>query len=416
MIFNDKKNIIVFLFLFFCCYGSVAFANQCLEIVDQASEALNQGDNARAKNLAAQGVTLCRKEALEQQKYIIDQYLDLPLWISKDTTLELYPQLPKTMNNGVPTKMGWVELNAIARAHFIQAQVFKNDAKERRALQMYKKIIKNFPDAYQQAYQGWFWKSAELAQDAILLMENDYNFGNYKADFLIKQAWQAYHEKRYKFAEVYARKVLALYDHEDLNFQKESAVARFLLGFIYKASDQIVQAQYEFNRVINDYPQVRYPNSKDALLYNDITSQARDQINLVYTPYDFGNYSSQTLVLKAWKARDEKDFDGVDLYARKCIDLWEGKARQMQTQLKGFAPLSFIPYYGALNDVGACYFILGLSYKTQGLNDEARDMFQTVINDYGYSQCWDLSGHYWKVAEASQGKLNDLNKRKIIRP
>jgi hypothetical protein len=61
--------------------------------------------------------------------------------------------------------------------------------------------------------------------------------------------------------------------------------------------------------------------------------------------------------------------------------------------------------FWALNDIGTGYFILGEAYRNAGKNQEAKDAYKTLIDEYSYSQCWDPQGWFWKPAEAAQEKM-----------
>lgn len=124
--------------------------------------------------------------------------------------------------------------------------------------------------------------------------------------------------------------------------------------------------------------------------------------------YDFGDFSSETLTTKAWKALDEGDYAAVEAYTTKCISLYESQAVQQQSSLTDFAPKDKAFDNWALNDVATCYFILGESLLAQKRYQEAKAAFDRVVNDFGFAQCWDPKGWFWKVAVASRGRLNKI--------
>ena len=123
---------------------------------------------------------------------------------------------------------------------------------------------------------------------------------------------------------------------------------------------------------------------------------------------DFGDYTSQTLTVKAWEALGKNDTRGVELYTKKWIELYEAEAKKQQASLTEFAPKDKAFNYWALNDVATCYFILGDSLLTQKRYPEAKAALERVVNDFGYAQCWDPKGWFWKVAVASRGRLNKI--------
>ena len=131
------------------------------------------------------------------------------------------------------------------------------------------------------------------------------------------------------------------------------------------------------------------------------------------TEYDVGDLSSMTLTSKAWNALANGDHATVEVYAKKCIALYEAKALQMQASLTNFVPTNepqTVQNYWALNDVATCYFIWGESLMNQRRDQEAKVAFERIVNDFSFAQCWDPPPHgwFWKVAVAARGQLNKI--------
>ncbi len=386
----------------------------CEMLVEEAVDAFREGDIEEARLYTQDVIRSCQVKASAQQRDLRKQFPhELQLWFSSTET-GLYDKkvLPQGVLDERLVSIGWEELNAVGKALFIEAEIYKQEGRDKEARQQYQEIINKYPDAYQRAYQGWFWKLSELAQDAIDLTGTDYDYEDYQAETLIKKAWGAFYRKDYEGVQLYARKCLRLYDHPGLNYQNESSVSHFLLGKTYLNEKNAGQAKIEFKKTIENYPETIYPNVKNYPYFNNITQKAKDQLALMETLYDFGNYTTETLTIKAWKSWDREDYRGVELYANKCIELWAARAREMQKKMQGFARGSFIPYYWAVNDIGTCHFILAMTYQKQKQFAKAHQMYQTVIDDFAYAQCWDPRGHYWKVAEVSQERLDELNNQK----
>lgn len=123
--------------------------------------------------------------------------------------------------------------------------------------------------------------------------------------------------------------------------------------------------------------------------------------------YNYGDYRSETLVGKAWKALEEEDIEAVMAYTNKCIELYAGKAKKMQDSLTEYVTgdNDEIFSYWALNDVATSLFIQGEIYRKKEMNDEAREVYQKIINEFKFAQCWDTGGWFWKPAEAAQEKF-----------
>jgi len=120
--------------------------------------------------------------------------------------------------------------------------------------------------------------------------------------------------------------------------------------------------------------------------------------------------SSGYLTLKAWEASGEKNYQAVEAYAKKCIDLYGDEARRQQRSLSDFPPLKKQSAFDILNNVATCYFIRAEALMRQGKGQEAREIFQLIIDEYSFAQCWDPRGWYWKVAEKSRQTIEKIDK------
>lgn len=120
--------------------------------------------------------------------------------------------------------------------------------------------------------------------------------------------------------------------------------------------------------------------------------------------YDFGDYTSATLMAKAWEALEQEDIKKVLGYTDECIKLYADRAREMQAELSDYpkGEDEEIFAYWALNDVATAHFIRARAYLTAGKDEDARREFQTILDEFSYGQCWDPKGWFWKPAiEAS---------------
>jgi tetratricopeptide (TPR) repeat protein len=126
--------------------------------------------------------------------------------------------------------------------------------------------------------------------------------------------------------------------------------------------------------------------------------------------YDFGDFHSSTLTTKAWDSLTANDLNAVLAYTNKCIELYAGKAKEMQGSLKDYASGNDnnIFKYWALNDVATCYFIQGKAYANAGKKDQAKEAYNKVVKEFSFGQCWDPKGWFWKPSEAAQKELAQL--------
>ena len=124
---------------------------------------------------------------------------------------------------------------------------------------------------------------------------------------------------------------------------------------------------------------------------------------------DFGNFSSETLTTKAWRASDAGDLASAAGYADKCIEMFGDKAVEQQKALA--VPLTVkedIFTQWALNDVGTCYFIRGQILEKQGKGKEAVTAYKFLFENLPFAQTWDTKGWFWKPADAAAGRVKAL--------
>jgi len=127
--------------------------------------------------------------------------------------------------------------------------------------------------------------------------------------------------------------------------------------------------------------------------------------------YDFGDLRSVTLASKAWDALDKGDVEAVLAFTNKCVELYGEEAKKMQASLTEYPTGSNqeIFNYWALNDVGTCLYIQGEAYRKANMNEEAKEAYKKVVDNYGFSQSWDPKGWFWKPAEAAKEKITAID-------
>ncbi len=127
---------------------------------------------------------------------------------------------------------------------------------------------------------------------------------------------------------------------------------------------------------------------------------------------DFGDFTSVTLMVKAWDALGAGKYADAVAFTEKCAELYEEKAREMQATLDAKPSTDVVNDYWALNDVGTCYFIRGEALAKLNKNDEALAAYQVVVDDLYYAQAWDPKGWYWAPADAAKPKIKMLEVKK----
>jgi tetratricopeptide (TPR) repeat protein len=269
------------------------------------------------------------------------------------------------------------------------------------------------------------------AQAAASTATPSYNFGDYKSSTLAGKAWQALADKNVEAVVVYTNKCLELYAAEAVKMQaglqaypagdpqqvfsfwalNDVATCLYIQGEAYRQAKQNDKAKPVFERIIKEfsYGQTYDPGNKAFWKPADA---AKDKISMIEKglDLDFGNMSSQAIVLKMWESLGKKELEYVIAYNTKLNDVYGDTAKKMQATMTEYAWESpeKIHSFWALNDVGTGMFILGEAYRIAGKNTEAIAAFKKVVSDYLYAQCWDTNGWFWKPAEAAQQKIVEL--------
>ncbi|MBN1521968.1 MAG: tetratricopeptide repeat protein [Candidatus Aureabacteria bacterium] len=353
--------------------------------------------------------------------------------IYADKCISLYEKIAKEQQKslkGSPLPRGkaafqyWA-LNDVATCYFIKGKIlFSTDHKEE-ARNTFKYIVDNFPHAQCWDIGGWFWSVSDGAKDQILMINEGLDFGDYRSSTLATKAWNALSKGQYRHLEFYADKCIKLYEEEALEQQKSlsSPVPQDETAHQYWALNDVatcyfIKAKGLYNRGRSDdakkiYEDIakRFPDAQcwdPRGWFWSVAKGARDHVLMIEQGIDFGDYTSQTLTINAWKSYEVGDMDAAFFYINKCISLYEREAVRQQSGLRDFAPENEAFYYWALNDVGTCYFILGKIYFQQSEFEKALNAFQKLKDEFFYAQCWDPRGWFWKPAIGAQSEISKI--------
>ncbi len=119
--------------------------------------------------------------------------------------------------------------------------------------------------------------------------------------------------------------------------------------------------------------------------------------------------SSGELTNKAWAVHGKRDIDATFKVTQQCIDLYKEQADKLQASLSALPKnKDEIEAVQVLNDVATAYFIQAESLMRQQRIEEAKKIFQLIIDKYSYAQAWDPRGWYWQIAEASRQSIKKL--------
>ncbi len=257
------------------------------------------------------------------------------------------------------------------------------------------------------------------------------NFGDYRSVTLAIKAWGALAQNDIESVLAYTNKCISLYAAQASKMQaglkdyasgsndeifkywalNDVATCYFIQGEAYRAANMKDEAKEAFNKIIKDYSFGQCWDPKGWFWKPADAAKEKLDMMAAGVNWDFGDYTSNTLVQKAWAALAANDLKAVEAYANKTVELYAGKAKEMQASLKEYAWESKekIFSYWALNDVGTALFILGEAYQNAGKKAEAASAYKRVINEFFYSQCWDPGGWFWKPSEGAQQKLGELD-------
>lgn len=252
-----------------------------------------------------------------------------------------------------------------------------------------------------------------------------YDFGDLTSQTLTTKAWQALSAADYAAVEAYTKKCIELYQGKALEQAagltsvpsserafdywalNDVATCHFIAAQAMLAQGRVKETRDALNLIIESFPYAQAWDPANGSFWK-VATAANDKLSTIGTAYDFGDYTSQTLTTKAWQALGKNDHRGVELFTKKCIELYETEAKAQQAKLSDFAPKEKAFDSWALNDVGTSFFILGESLMAQQRHTEARATYERVVNDFAFAQCWDPQGWFWKVAVAARGKINKI--------
>ena len=128
----------------------------------------------------------------------------------------------------------------------------------------------------------------------------------------------------------------------------------------------------------------------------------RDLLSIIKSDFSPHTFSSADLTVAAWRYLGIKEYNEAITYATICINLYEkeGKIQQDICRIRSkFPEGKEINNYWALNDVGSCYFIIGIAYFEQRKQEEANAAFEELLENYNYAQAQDWKGNYFKLKE-----------------
>ena len=176
---------------------------------------------------------------------------------------------------------------------------------------------------------------SSIAQTA----QQPYDFGNLTSETLTRKAWEALNSGDHGAIQAYTSKCISLYEARALQQAasltdfapkdqaagywalNDVATSYFIRGQSLLAQGKAQEAEAAFKTVIERFPFAQAWDPQGW--YWKVAQAAQDKLNIAGTSVDFGNYTSSTLTTKAWEALSQGDHRAVELYTKKCIELYE---------------------------------------------------------------------------------------------
>lgn len=125
---------------------------------------------------------------------------------------------------------------------------------------------------------------------------------------------------------------------------------------------------------------------------------------------------STKLMTASFDLMNNGDYQKAMVAAEECTtDFYLAAARIEETLVGKQLPTGKLPTAdveaifnnGVLNDIGACYWIIGRSAEKLHRTNEAKAAYNKVLK-YPHARIWDSRGYFWSPADDAKGRLQDL--------
>lgn len=262
-----------------------------------------------------------------------------------------------------------------------------------------------------------------------------YDFGDYRSATFASRAWEALDKGDIEAVLAYTNKCIELYGEQAKKMQaglkdyvkskneggsdqdvfanwalNDIATCLFIQGEAYRKAKMNDEAKEVYNKIIKEYTFGQCWDTKGW--FWKPAEAAKEKLAALESgsTIDFGDYTSSALTVKAWEALAQNDLESVKTYVKKCLELYEAKAKEMQASLTEYpwGEKDQVFAYWALNDVGTCLFIEGEALRKAGKMEEAKASYEKLLKEYSFAQCWDTNGWFWKPSEAAQRQLDEM--------
>ena len=238
---------------------------------------------------------------------------------------------------------------------------------------------------------------------------------------ITEQAWNALREKRYDRVMALANECIRKFSPKAvrqqgslLDFPKQQeafkysalndvATCLFIKGRAYEEQRKFDSAKQVYTEILEQYGFAQCWDPQGW--FWSVASAAMDQLECIELGINYGDYTSSTLTERAWNAFKKGRYREVDLYVKKCLELYQTEAASMQASLTWYPPTGHEWDYWALNDVATCLYISGRSLQMRGQNREAAKAYRRIVDEFSYGLCWDPRGWFWRVILGAKRQL-----------
>ncbi|MEM7394462.1 MAG: FecR domain-containing protein [Verrucomicrobiota bacterium] len=145
-----------------------------------------------------------------------------------------------------------------------------------------------------------------------------------------------------------------------------------------------------------------------------VTAGGRDELLVAGAQESFGEklmrrdpsepVEAYHITEEAWDYYWNGDYEMAIKLASHVVERWSREARVLNDGLTAFPTdtAALRTKYVPLNEVGTCYWIMGEAYRKNGDWEGALEAYHTLETDYGFAQCWNHQGWWWKPVEAAR--------------
>jgi len=152
-------------------------------------------------------------------------------------------------------------------------------------------------------------------------------------------------------------------------------------------------------------------SGQSVRVVRDVRVKIPEQIQLAERQPSVYYGASDEMTTQAWRHLNDGRWNEAIVQAQATIDEWSGWADKLQNKKQQDVGMLMtyngtpqdrkaIFNYWALNDVAACYFILGKAWDAKQEYTKAAQALKQIVDKYSLAQIWDPQGWFWSPVDA----------------